>query len=590
MFEMPTRTEPGINQVDCKSEPEVETSINTSVRTLVGVSSEDHDVGQSPRKRRRLSADAGHTLSPPIQESRTKIVAEDDQRTSSQVNDPKESLDEESEIARRRAMRAKILQKYGKSNAQPLAASLIATSKLEEGEKNIDLAQEVLTTSPDHGSIPELTQSTRCITSIDDEGPSAADFDADADRIAEHEHHRTQHEENRNERGITPEMKSDIKEDVCADEDDMFADLPANGENDADAARSLKVAQKLDETMLDSWADTEGYYRIMIGELLDGRYAVQSVLGKGVFASVVRAVDQSAGDAVAIKLIRHNDLMRKAGYKEVGILEKLMAADPDDRRHIVRLKRTFEHRGHLCLVFESLSINLREVLKKFGRDIGINLKAVRAYAHQIFMALALMRRCNIMHADLKPDNILVSESRSLLKICDLGSASDVSENALTPYLASRFYRAPEVILGLPYDSSMDVWAVGCTLYEMYTGKILFPGRTNNQMLRHIMECRGKFPTKLLKKGAFVLNHFDEQLNFISHEIDRVSGEEAVRVLNISKATKDFRSRLILGAGPEERSRLIQFVDLLEKTTDLDASKRITPSEALKHPFLSLSSI
>lgn len=90
------------------------------------------------------------------------------------------------------------------------------------------------------------------------------------------------------------------------------------------------------------------------------------------------------------------------------------------------------------------SINLREVLKKFGRDVGINLKAVRAYAHQMFLGLSLLRKCNILHADLKPDNVLVSESRNLLKICDLGSASDASENEITPYLVSRFYRAPEI--------------------------------------------------------------------------------------------------------------------------------------------------
>lgn len=109
----------------------------------------------------------------------------------------------------------------------------------------------------------------------------------------------------------------------------------------------------------------------------------------------------------------------------------------------------------------AVSINLREVLKKFGRDVGINLKAVRAYAQQMFLGLSLLRKCNILHADLKPDNVLVSswrlryrlecanslevnESRNMLKICDLGSASDASENEITQYLVSRFYRAPEI--------------------------------------------------------------------------------------------------------------------------------------------------
>ncbi|CCG84087.1 protein of unknown function [Taphrina deformans PYCC 5710] len=436
------------------------------------------------------------------------------------------------------------------------------------------------------GEVFELEKHSEISDRIDhtgflDDTPSAADYDPDADRIREHEHHRKLRID---QEAVIPTTQSATEEDL----DDMFADP----EEHKDTVSSNKIsnatamgAQRLDENMLDSWADTEGYYRIMIGELLDNRYAVQSILGKGVFSAVVKATDQITGNIVAIKVIRNNDVMRKAGMKEITILEQLMAADPDDRKHIVRLKHTFDHRNHLCLVFESLSLNLREVLKKFGREIGLNLKAVRAYAQQIFLALSLMRKCNIMHADLKPDNILVSESRTLLKICDLGSASDVSENVPTPYLASRFYRAPEVILGLPYDTSMDVWAIGCTLFELYTGKILFPGRTNNQMLRLFMECRGRISQKLVKKAVFAANHFDDEYNFTSVELDKATGEEVTRVLNISKPVKDFKTRLMAGAGPEERGLLVHFIDLLERCTELDASRRLNPTDALKHPFL-----
>src|ERR1700712_2527555 len=112
----------------------------------------------------------------------------------------------------------------------------------------------------------------------------------------------------------------------------------------------------------------------------------------------------------------------------------------------------------------------------------------------------------------------------MLKICDLGSASDASDNEITPYLVSRFYRAPEIILGMPYDFAIDVWSVGCTLYELYTGKILFTGRTNNQMLRSIMDCRGKFTTKMLKRAQFAHIHFDEMANFRSVEQDKLTGK------------------------------------------------------------------
>lgn len=203
-----------------------------------------------------------------------------------------------------------------------------------------------------------------------------------------------------------------------------------------------------------------------------------------------------------------------------------------------------------CAHVFSFSMNLRDVLKKYGKDVGLSIKAVRVYAQQLFLSLSLLKRCNILHADIKPDNVLVSESKNILKLCDLGSASDASDNEITPYLVSRFYRAPEIskslrerererahvaqgklthcyakqVMGLPYDYAIDVWSAACTLYELFTGKILFPGRSNNQMLKHIMEVMGKFPNRMIRKGQFSQQHFDEDNSFISVEIDRLSNK------------------------------------------------------------------
>jgi len=183
---------------------------------------------------------------------------------------------------------------------------------------------------------------------------------------------------------------------------------------------------------------------------------------------------------------------------------------------------------------------------------------------------------------------LITESRNSLKVCDLGSASDASDNEITPYLVSRFYRAPEIILGLPYDFAIDIWSVGCTLFELYTGKILFAGRTNNQMLRSIMECRGKFSHKLLRKAHFAPQHFDDLLNFRSMETDKLTGKDVVRVLNMNKPTRDLKSRLVStekGLREVEAKELNLFVDLLDRCLSLNPEKRCTPSEALKHPFI-----
>lgn len=115
-------------------------------------------------------------------------------------------------------------------------------------------------------------------------------------------------------------------------------------------------------------------------------------------------------------MMRNNDALRKGGITEIAILQKLNDADPENKKHIVMFERSFDYKGHLCMVFENLSMNLREVLRKFGNNVGINLTATKAYARQIFVALAHMRKCNIIHADLKPDNILVSDLVFGLKV------------------------------------------------------------------------------------------------------------------------------------------------------------------------------
>ncbi|KAN0066105.1 U4/U6 small nuclear ribonucleoprotein prp4 [Thecaphora frezii] len=346
-------------------------------------------------------------------------------------------------------------------------------------------------------------------------------------------------------------------------------------------------------TLNDNWDDPDGYYRIILGETLDkGRYQVFANLGKGMFSSVVRARDlQNAEREVAIKIVRIQETMYKAGLKEIGVLKKLAELDPDDKKHVIRLEGHFEHRGHLCMVFESLSMNLREVVKRFGKDVGLNLLAVKAYAHQMFAALSLLRKANLMHADIKPDNILVNDAKNHLKVCDLGSASDLSEMEITPYLVSRFYRAPEIILGQPYDCAIDVWSIGCTLYELATGKILFPGRSNNQMLLLMQEVKGKFTTRQIRRGQFGEQHFDDTNAFLSSERDKSTGQSIVRRVVFQKPTSDLKARLL----PAEAARRLkegevrmhtQFIDLLNRCLELDPAKRITPREALVHAFFS----
>ncbi|XP_069015775.1 pre-mRNA processing factor 4Bb isoform X2 [Embiotoca jacksoni] len=327
--------------------------------------------------------------------------------------------------------------------------------------------------------------------------------------------------------------------DMFTESDDMFA-----ADFDSARMRAAGVGKDFKENpnLRDNWTDAEGYYRVNIGETLDKRYDVYGYTGQGVFSNVIRARDTArAGQEVAVKIIRNNDLI----------------------------------------------MNLREVLKKYGKDVGLHIKAVRSYSQQLFLALKLLKRCNILHADIKPDNILVNESKTILKLCDFGSASHVADNDITPYLVSRFYRAPEIIIGKPYDYGIDMWSVGCTLHELYTGKILFPGSSNNHMIKLAMDLKGKMPNKMIRKGMFKDQHFDQNLNFLYIEVDKVTEREKVTVMSTINSTKDLLTDMIgcQRLPEDQRKKVMQLKDLLDATLMLDPAKRISINQALQHPFI-----
>ena len=150
---------------------------------------------------------------------------------------------------------------------------------------------------------------------------------------------------------------------------------------------------------------------------------------------------------------------------------------------------------------------------------GLSLDLVRKQATQLFLALSHLRKHKIIHADIKPDNILVSIDGITLKLCDFGTAFPVEETSLVEYLVSRYYRAPEVIVGYPYETQIDMWSAGCTLFEAFTGNFLFSGANNNEMLRLQIQTMGKFSQKILKRAAFVTKYFDSNYTFLSKEVD-----------------------------------------------------------------------
>lgn len=383
-------------------------------------------------------------------------------------------------------------------------------------------------------------------------------------------------------------------EELSGDDDDMFAERPERadeGEREREGAGALRHGRG-GGALKDAYDDHEGYYNFQVGEVMDKRYEVFACHGKGVFSVVVRARDLSKKDElgqhpeVAIKLIRANETMYKAAQMELAVLHRLGTADQENRKHCIRLLRYFEYRNHMCLVFEPMAFNLRELTKKYGRNKGLNVEAVQLFSCQLLIALRHLKKNEVLHADIKPDNILINQRHNKVKLCDFGSAMMAGENEVTPYLVSRFYRPPEVILGMKYDYALDMWSVGSVIYELFTGRILFPGHSNNQMLKLMMDVKGGFTKKMLRKCVFADKHFemhDPSCPFISLEDDPIT-KTKVRKLVTSPAVKhNFTSLLSQCSG--DKAKVAMLADLLEKMMMLEPERRIDPDAALRHPFV-----
>jgi len=303
-------------------------------------------------------------------------------------------------------------------------------------------------------------------------------------------------------------------------------------------------------------------------------------------------------------VIRNNEHMKKQGLREIDFLRTIREADSAGAHHCIDLCEHFWHRNHLCLVFEAMRFDLRRLLQSMQTSYsGLSLTAVHAYTTQLLSALRLLRSLQIVHADIKPDNVLVSADWCTVKLCDFGSSFRSDECEITATLGSRFYRAPEIMIGLAWNTEVDVWSLACTLFEIYSTHFLFRGDSNNEMLAAVFALCGAPPTSTrrndatnvsYRKGAFWSQHFNERGEFLKVKFDAVAQFE-IQIphrLNAARARDHVQQALMarltndssVQLDANEKVKLNQFANLLTKMLCLNLSKRITPTQALKHPF------
>ncbi|KAG9003050.1 hypothetical protein FRB94_003413 [Tulasnella sp. JGI-2019a] len=314
--------------------------------------------------------------------------------------------------------------------------------------------------------------------------------------------------------------------------------------------------------------DERGDYLVVNHDHLNYRYEVIGTLGKGSFGQVLQARDHATGQSMAIKIIRNKKRFHHQALVEIKILDNLRKWDSDEKHHVIKMTEHFYFRSHLCIAMELLSINLYELIKANG-FVGFTTTLIRRFTSQMLASLALMRHHRIVHCDLKPENILLRHpAKSAIKVIDFGSSCFEHEKVYT-YIQSRFYRSPEVILGMNYHMAIDMWSLGCILAELYTGFPIFPGENEQEQLSCIMEVLGVPDKELINRSS------RKKLFFDSTGTPRP-------VVN----SKGRRRR----AGSKTLAQVLRcddelFIDFIAKCLTWDPDRRLKPQPATRHPFL-----
>ncbi|CAO3643425.1 unnamed protein product [Mucor hiemalis] len=250
--------------------------------------------------------------------------------------------------------------------------------------------------------------------------------------------------------------------------------------------------------------DKDGHYLIRPNESLTPQYKIMRLLGQGTFGKVVECFDRVRRTFCAIKIIRAIPKYRDASKIEIRVLDTLKQHDPLNLNKCIHLVEWFDHRNHICMVFELLGQSIFDFLKS-NQFKPFPESQIQQLAKQLFTSVAFLHELKLVHTDLKPENILLvnppdKNKRALvntdIRLIDFGSAT-FEKDYHSAVVSTRHYRAPEIILGLGWSYPCDIWSIGCILVEFFTGDALFQTHDNLEHLAMMNSVLGPLPVHMI---------------------------------------------------------------------------------------------
>lgn len=332
-------------------------------------------------------------------------------------------------------------------------------------------------------------------------------------------------------------------------------------------------------------------------------YDIMAMVGKGTFGQVIQGHCRSTGDMVAIKILKNCDHNGQIVKNELRLLQALREGNTKDS-HIVHFLESFSDTVWTYLVFELLQQNLFDFQKQ-NNFSPLPVRHIRTIAAQVLVALVKLKELSIIHADLKPENIMLVDHARYpfrIKLVDFGSAILLPEvcHVQEPYIQTRFYRAPEILLGLPFCEKVDIWSLGCVMAELHLGWPLYPGNDEYEQVCYICSTLGLPRAELLCAAQKTRSFFQcvpcatgtwqlkppgkvrakpmERKQHIFSSLDQLA------MVNVCPMPDPDQEELA------KRCDLYRMVELLKRMLTWDSHERITPSAALRHPFISMQEV